>query len=115
MHALISNALRYSPPDGTVQITVQRDDAHAHVAISDNGFGIAPDEHERIFLLFVRGSAARDVDGGWGLGLFIAGRVAEVHGGVIEVESAPLAGSVFTLRLPVFPPAASAPDAPQPL
>jgi hypothetical protein len=112
--ALISNALRYSPPDGSVVVTLQRDgDAHVRVAISDDGSGIMPDEHEQIFLPFVRGSAARNVPGGWGLGLFIAGRVAELHGGTIEVESAPGAGSVFTLRLPLFPPAAS-PRAPGP-
>jgi signal transduction histidine kinase len=104
LRALISNALRYSPPDGAVRIALRREDAHVRVAVSDSGPGVAPNERERIFLPFVRGSAARAVPGGCGLGLFIAGRVAEIHGGTIEVESALGAGSVFTLCLPLFPP-----------
>jgi signal transduction histidine kinase len=106
LRALISNALRYSPPDGSVRIVLHREDARVRVAISDSGPGVAPDEHEQIFLPFVRGSAARAVPGGWGLGLFIAGRVAEIHGGTVEVESGPGAGSVFTLCLPLVLPSA---------
>jgi signal transduction histidine kinase len=70
------------------------------VDVSDHGPGIAKDDQRLIFEKFgrVSGGAARP---GTGLGLFIARSIAEAHGGVLEVASAPDQGSTFTLELPL--------------
>jgi two-component system, OmpR family, phosphate regulon sensor histidine kinase PhoR len=104
--ALVMNALRFSPDGGLVQIDVAQQGPHAAVTVRDQGLGIQPDECERIFLPFVTGSAAERVDerpGGWGLGLFITGKVVTTHAARLEIESIPERGSSVTLLLPLVP------------
>jgi signal transduction histidine kinase len=72
----------------------------AVVEVRDTGSGIAPDELARVFDRFYRADAARERSGGTGLGLAIARMIALQHGGEIEAESTPGAGSVFRVRLP---------------
>jgi two-component system sensor histidine kinase SenX3 len=101
---LLSNALKYSPPGegAVVGVSVRVHEAEVSIRVEDHGIGIPSDHVDRIFERFYRVQAARDrSSGGTGLGLSIVRNVAETHGGSVSVESAPAAGSTFTLRLPV--------------
>ncbi len=101
---LIDNALAYSPDGGTVRVETEREGDWLLLKVIDSGIGIAPDDLPHIFEHFYRADAARGTEkGGAGLGLSIAQRIAEVHGGSIRVESEVGAGSTFTARLPVTP------------
>lgn len=99
---LVENAVKYTPRGGKVEIGLARADGVAEVTVADTGIGIEPAEIERIFEPFHRLEAARAHDtGGAGLGLAIARSIVIAHGGTITVESAPGAGSRFTVRLPL--------------
>jgi heavy metal sensor kinase len=99
---LVENAVKYTPRGGKVEIGLARADGTAEITVADTGIGIEPAEVERIFEPFHRLEAARVHDtGGAGLGLAIARTIVIAHGGTIAVESAPGAGSRFTVRLPV--------------
>ena len=74
--------------------------------MTDTGPGVAPDDQERIFERFARGSEERRSEGA-GLGLTIVRPIAEAHGGVVRVDSAPGRGATFILELPARPPAAA--------
>jgi signal transduction histidine kinase len=76
-------------------------DGQAWVRFRDSGPGIPPDEQEKIFLPFFRGSQGRRIKDGMGLGLSIARDLARAHGGEIGVESKLGSGSTFTLWLPI--------------
>jgi signal transduction histidine kinase len=97
---LIDNAIKYSPAGGDVEVRAYREDGRLRVDVSDQGPGIAKDDQRLIFEKFgrVSGGTARP---GTGLGLFIARSIAEAHGGLLEVASAPDHGSTFTLELPL--------------
>jgi signal transduction histidine kinase len=98
---LISNAMKYSPADSPVTVTVTIEDDEAHIAVSDRGIGIAPDELERIFNLFYRSPDPRAGHvSGLGLGLFISREIVRRHGGTLSAESGG-GGSTFHVRLPV--------------
>jgi signal transduction histidine kinase len=98
---LVSNAVKFSPPRGTVTIALQADAGRAKVSVVDNGAGIPPDEIDQIFVPFKRAST-RPTGGepSTGLGLAIVKRLAEAQGGAIAVHSTPGAGSRFDLFLP---------------
>ena len=99
---LLNNAAKYTPPGGQIELVAEAQDGEVAIRIVDNGIGISPDMLPRIFDLFtqVDGGAARS-QGGLGVGLALARRLADMHGGSIRAESAgAMAGSVFTLRLP---------------
>jgi signal transduction histidine kinase len=95
---LISNALKYSPPEEPVCLAVERRDGEVAVSISDRGCGIAPDDLPHIFQRFYR-AQTRKADS-IGLGLYITCLLVEAHGGQIGVESAKGQGSTFTFTLP---------------
>ncbi len=95
---LIGNAVRYSPPGGTVWIRLERDADDACVIVADQGKGIAPADQERIFAKFGRVDPTEA--GGSGLGLYIARRLARAMHGDILVDSAPGEGARFVLLLP---------------
>jgi two-component system phosphate regulon sensor histidine kinase PhoR len=98
---LIDNARKYSPEGATITVRASRDAGHAYLRVSDTGFGIPPEDQERIFERFYRVDKARSrAQGGTGLGLSIVKHLVELHGGGIFVESAPGVGSVFTVMLP---------------
>lgn len=109
---LIHNALKYTPSGGEVHVDasaeppVEADQKLTHVVITitDNGPGIAPNEHERIFQLFYR-SPAQQRHQGMGIGLALGRQLAEAHGGTLTVQSDEGNGAIFVLRLPVDPPA----------
>ncbi|MGM1028288.1 MAG: sensor histidine kinase [Actinomycetota bacterium] len=99
---LVANAVQYSPEATHVGVGVRVTDGVVEIAVTDNGVGIAPEEHERIFERFYRVDPARSrVTGGTGIGLSIVKHVAASHGGEVTLWSRPGQGSTFTLRLPV--------------
>ena len=109
---LLDNAIKHSPRGGTVRVTIARRGARYEIAVADGGAGIAPADRERIFDRFVRLGGERGADEapdrGAGLGLAIARRIAEAHGGTIAVRPAAPQGAVFVVELPA--PHRPAPD-----
>jgi two-component system sensor histidine kinase MtrB len=98
---LLSNAIKYSPEGGPVRVTVGASDREARVAVSDSGIGIPLEEQDRLFQPFRRGGMDRQsAIPGVGLGLYIARRIVEAHGGRIELRSTLHVGSEFTVVLP---------------
>jgi signal transduction histidine kinase len=100
---LLGNAIKFTPEGGRVSVSAVRANGHAEIAVVDTGVGIPADLLPAIFEPFVQVSATRDRQlGGMGLGLAIAKRVIELHGGRISADSAgPGHGSCFTVVLPV--------------
>lgn len=101
---IVVNAITHSPEGGTVWLEGRASESAILVSVSDQGPGVSPRERERIFSPFIRGNtpAADRVVGraGLGLGLAIARRVVERHGGQIRVEKATSGGAAFVVRLP---------------
>ncbi|SDS72549.1 two-component system, OmpR family, sensor histidine kinase BaeS [Actinoplanes derwentensis] len=94
---LVSNAIRYTPPGGTVTVTVQEQ----AILVRDTGIGISAEHLPRVFDRFWRADESRSrTTGGSGLGLAITRKLVEAHGGAISVESTPGQGTLFTVRLP---------------
>jgi signal transduction histidine kinase len=101
---LIRNALHYSPPGSDVAVSVTSDGRHGTVSVKDEGSGIPLDERDSIFDPLVRGRASSGGKRGNGLGLFVAKRVVDAHGGEIWLEPAhapETAGTTFHIRLPL--------------
>jgi two-component system, OmpR family, manganese sensing sensor histidine kinase len=101
---LVENAIRYTEPRGSVEISCTSDTTYLRIDIKDTGIGIAPEHQRRIFERFWRVDAARSGESGTGLGLAIAQALARRHGGVIAVTSKLRGGSTFALTLPLRPP-----------
>jgi two-component system, OmpR family, sensor histidine kinase BaeS len=101
---LVSNAIKYTPPQGSVTVSAGSQAGEAWLRVSDTGPGIAADEQARIFAPFYRGPSSGRFPQGMGLGLSIARDLVTAHGGRLTVESAPGAGSHFTIWLPVQTP-----------
>jgi heavy metal sensor kinase len=99
---LIDNAVKYTPPSGQVEVSLQRNDGFAVAQVRDTGIGISSTDLPNVFERFYRADKARTREsGGVGLGLSIGRWITEVHAGTIEVQSAPGRGSVFQVRLPI--------------
>jgi two-component system phosphate regulon sensor histidine kinase PhoR len=99
---LVENAIKYSPPQSTVVMRVEREKKLVLIRVEDNGIGISAEEQQRIFERFYRVDPARSRElGGTGLGLSIVKHIADVHDGSVYVASEEGKGSVFTVRLPV--------------
>jgi PAS domain S-box-containing protein len=102
---LIENAIAYTPAGGSVAVRTFVEDQQAIFEVQDTGVGLAEQDLSRIFERFYRVDQARSTQtGGSGLGLPIAKKIAEAHGGRIEVESALGVGSTFRIRLPLNTP-----------
>jgi len=97
---LLENALRYTPPGGSVELGVRRDADMLVFTVADRGPGIPHAEVERIFQPFYRHADTAPDVGRAGLGLSIARRLAEIQQGTLDYEPRPGGGSVFVLRLP---------------
>ncbi|MBK8022558.1 MAG: PAS domain S-box protein [Chloroflexi bacterium] len=101
MRHLIMNGLTYTPEGGLISITTRLSPEAVTIVVKDNGPGIAKDVLPFIFDEFYRGDPARGGDGGIGLGLTIARKIARAHQGAIEVTSAQGQGSEFHVKLPL--------------
>jgi signal transduction histidine kinase len=99
---LISNALKFTPAGGRVEVRASERDGRARIEIADNGTGISAAEQERLFERFYRTAQAQtDAVPGVGLGLSIAKAIVEAHGGVISCASTAGAGTTFAIELPL--------------
>lgn len=98
---LIENAIKYSPKPGGFAKVELRAKGGISISVSDNGPGVAPEDTERIFDRFYRGSHRQHLISGVGLGLSIANRIAKLHGAQLSVAGhANAGGSTFTLAFP---------------
>jgi signal transduction histidine kinase len=98
---LVNNAIKYTRPDGQIEISLLADDLQVAISVSDDGVGIPPDQRERIFEKFGQ------IDGGGkhrhssGIGLTFCRLAIEGHGGTIHVSEPELGGSTFVFNLPL--------------
>lgn len=98
---LVSNALRHTPPGGSVTLRAHQTAGHVTIEVADTGTGIPAEDLPRVFDRFWRAEKSRNRrTGGSGLGLAIVRRLTEAHGGTVTVTSTVGAGTVFTVRLP---------------
>jgi two-component system sensor histidine kinase KdpD len=97
---LVENALKYAPPDTSVELTARRERELLLISVADRGPGIAGAETERIFEAFYHNSDHEPGTDGVGLGLAIARDLARAQGGDVTYAPRPMGGSVFTLQLP---------------
>ncbi len=99
---LLSNAIRYNKPQGSVVVRTYQEDGNAVIEVADTGIGIPSEALPRIFERFYRVDKTRSREqGGTGLGLAIVKHIVEAHGGQVEVESEYRVGSTFRVRLPI--------------
>jgi signal transduction histidine kinase len=100
---LLSNAIRYSPEGGRIEVGVQAHPEWVQISVRDHGLGVPKDQQQRIFDRFARVHAENGGSAGIGLGLSIAKAIVEQHGGRIWVESTGKngEGSTFLVRLPL--------------
>jgi PAS domain S-box-containing protein len=96
---LLTNALKYSPPQGEVTVALATDPDGVAIVVSDRGIGIAPEDVPHVFERFFRARGARQPEG-LGLGLYITRLLVQAHGGRIEVTSQLGQGSTFRVVLP---------------
>ena len=97
---LISNAIKYSPDDAPVTVSVASNDEEVAVSVADRGIGLSEEERQRLFEPFRRVGLSKEAVPGVGLGLFVVKRIVDAHHGRIEVESEPGEGSTFRVLLP---------------
>ena len=97
---LLHNAIKFTPEGGTISVTLSAHDAQATVVVADSGIGMSEESRMHAFERFYKADCARG-SGGSGLGLALAKRIVDLHGGDISVKSEKGAGSSFTVRLPL--------------
>jgi PAS domain S-box-containing protein len=100
---LLSNAAKYTPERGQIDLSVRREIDHAVLRVSDNGLGMRPEVLQHIFEMFAQGEDSLErTQGGLGVGLALVRRFVEMHGGSVRAFSeGPQKGSAFELRLPM--------------
>ena len=98
---LLSNALKFSPENGVIEVEVERTKDSVQVSVADDGVGIPPDELKAIFDKFVQSSKTKTGAGGTGLGLAICWEITELHGGRIWAENREGGGARFVMELPL--------------
>ncbi|RJG14936.1 response regulator [Massilia cavernae] len=112
---LIDNALKYTPPGGTISISIAEVGDEMVLTVRDSGVGISPDLLPHVFDVFVQGAITIDrAQGGLGIGLALVRRLAELHGGSVSARSSGAsAGSTFEIRLPRAAPVAAVATIPE--
>ncbi|MGC8633060.1 MAG: sensor histidine kinase [Candidatus Limnocylindrales bacterium] len=102
---LLTNAAVYTPPGGTVRLSVAREGGSARIRVADTGPGIPPEHQTRVFERFYRADPARarrpGQPGGTGIGLTVARELMRANGGDVQIESSSPQGTTFMLELPV--------------
>jgi signal transduction histidine kinase/CheY-like chemotaxis protein len=99
---LLSNAAKFTPPEGKIRIEARRISDDLELTVVDTGPGIAPEDQPKLFREFTQLDATHEINqSGTGLGLVLVKRLVELHGGRVWVESAVGQGSRFSLRIPV--------------
>ena len=108
---LITNAAKYTDPDGTLRVSLERSGSEAEIRVKDSGIGISPEMLRRVFNLFEQAERGLDrSQGGLGIGLTVVKNLVELHGGTIEARSEGTGrGSEFIVRLPLTEAPAPAP------
>jgi two-component system phosphate regulon sensor histidine kinase PhoR len=104
LNNLVTNAIKFTPPDGTVTIRIRPDNERfAIISVSDTGFGIPVEDRSHVFERFYQSNhALQSKIGGYGLGLSIAKLIVEQHGGEISFESVIDKGTTFYFTAPIF-------------
>jgi signal transduction histidine kinase len=100
---LLDNSIKYSEDGTSIRIAAANLKRYALVTVTDQGYGISAEDLEHVFDRFYRGQAPSSSEqvAGHGLGLSIARRIAEIHNGTIELQSAPGAGTTVSVKLPL--------------
>lgn len=102
---LISNAVRYTPEGGHVDVRVSEDDISAAISVRDTGIGLSKEEARMVFSRFWRADAGRDrTSGGLGIGLAVVKEIVDRHGGWVQVEGEKGKGARFTIHIPLYKP-----------
>lgn len=96
---LITNAIKYTPKGGRIEIRAYADGPRIRLSVKDDGIGISPDDQEKIFSGYYRTEESKREARGFGLGLAFARKVLEEHGHRLELESEPSRGSTFSFAL----------------
>lgn len=99
---ILSNAVKYSPKQSTIGLSVSSPGGKAQLVIADQGYGIAGDELQMIFQPFSRATNTRKAAKGFGMGLYTVKKIIEAHGGSIGMQSAPGQGTTVTIDLPLL-------------
>ena len=100
---LISNAVRYTPEGGTIDVSVRRGDIMASIAVKDTGIGLSREEAKMVFSRFWRADAGRTREsGGLGVGLAVVKEIVDRHGGWVQVEGEKGKGACFTIHIPLY-------------
>ena len=109
---LLTNAIKYTPPGGKIDVDVGREGTFAVIRVKDSGIGMAPELIPRVFDLFVQGERSLDrSEGGLGIGLTLVKRLVSLHGGTVSVHSeGPGRGSEFAISIPALAQSAVPPE-----
>jgi signal transduction histidine kinase len=98
---LITNAIKYSPAGGAIEVHLREEDGTVVLTIRDYGIGISAEARDRLFEMGYRAPQAANVAPGLGLGLYTAAEIVRRHGGSIGVSAPEGGGTIFTVRLPL--------------
>ncbi len=98
---LLENAVKYTPPKGSVGLQLRMNGKEVHIAVADTGIGISPESLPRIFEEFYRAQNAKEAGDGTGLGLSLVKRIVDRYRGEIDVQSKVREGSTFRVTLPL--------------
>ena len=100
MNNLVDNAIKYSPKESTVSVSILRTPPNIEIHVKDEGPGIEPGEKKKIFEKFYRlGNEATKRAKGTGLGLYLTHKIVSTHKGKISIQDNPVKGSIFVLEL----------------
>jgi signal transduction histidine kinase len=100
---LLHNAIAYTPEGGAITVTTRNSDGQVEIMVSDTGMGIAPADQPLVFERFYRADQARSAStGGVGVGLTIARKIAQAHGGTVDLSSEVDKGTMVRIRIPTM-------------